>query len=313
MNLEPERLAEDLEAFLAARQAASTSSAAPTSLPAAETALAATLLDLAGALEPDPIFAADLAAQLQARSQQRPQLHRGGGAGPGGDPPRRVLHLRVPTRHRPPHWQMWTTVAALLLVSLLVLAPPVKARLADLLRIGTVRIGWTQSTPAPHAYPTATLLPSVLDLAGQTTLAQAQQQAGFTIRLPSAPADLGPPDRIFLQQTSAFGPPGSMVVLVWLDRAHTDQVRLSLFELSSNVFFYKMAPPAVEETTVNGQTALWTTGPYTVAIQVGDQISYEQRALVTGHALIWTDGTLTYRLETTLPLPDAVRIAESLR
>jgi hypothetical protein len=35
--------------------------------------------------------------------------------------------------------------------------------------------------------------------------------------------------------------------------------------------------------------------------------------LVEGHVLIWADGSLTYRLETELPLDEALRIAESLR
>ncbi len=312
MNLEPERLAEDLEAFLAARQAAP-ASPAPAGLPEADVAMAATLLDMARTLEPDPIFVADLEARLQAQAQQTPPPS-GGGAGLGdGGPPRRILHLRAIAWRRPPHWQAWATVAALLLVSLLVLAPPVQARLRDILRIGSVRIGWTQPTPTRHASPTPTPLPSILDLAGQTTLAQAKQQAGFTIRLPTYPSDLGPPDRVFLQQTDEYGPPGTMVVLVWLDPVHPSRVRLSLFELSNNVFFYKMAPQAVQETTVNGQRALWTTGPYYVEIQEGDQTTYEQRMLVTGHSLLWTDGAITYRLETDLSLQEAVRIAESLR
>jgi hypothetical protein len=314
MNLEPERLAEDLEAFLAARQAAP-ASPAPAGLPDADTALAAALLDIARTLEPDATFAADLEARLQAQAQApRTPPRSGGGARPwDGRPPRRIVHLRAIARRRPPHWRAWATAAALLLVSLLVLAPPVQARLRDILRIGAVRIGWTQPTPAPRSSPTPTPLPSILDLAGQTTLAHAEEQAGFTIRLPTYPPELGPPNRVYLQQTDEYGPPGTMVVLVWLDPAHPSQVRLSLFELSSNIFFYKLAPQAIQETTVNGQRALWTTGPYYVEIQEGDQTTVEQRTLVTGHSLLWTDGAITYRLETDLSLPEAVRIAQSLR
>ena len=38
----------------------------------------------------------------------------------------------------------------------------------------------------------------------------------------------------------------------------------------------------------------------------------EQRVLITGHVLIWTDEGVTYRLETELPLDEAILIAESL-
>ena len=51
-------------------------------------------------------------------------------------------------------------------------------------------------------------------------------------------------------------------------------------------------------------------GPYIVETKSGE---YVQRRLVTGHALIWTEGNVTYRLETSLSLPEAVRVAESLR
>jgi hypothetical protein len=35
--------------------------------------------------------------------------------------------------------------------------------------------------------------------------------------------------------------------------------------------------------------------------------------LIEGHVLIWTEGEITYRLETDMPLEEAVRVAESLR
>ena len=38
-----------------------------------------------------------------------------------------------------------------------------------------------------------------------------------------------------------------------------------------------------------------------------------QPLLVEGHALVWEEGDITYRLETSLSLDEAVKIAESLR
>jgi hypothetical protein len=35
--------------------------------------------------------------------------------------------------------------------------------------------------------------------------------------------------------------------------------------------------------------------------------------LIDGHVLIWTDGNLTYRLETDLSLEEALKVAESLQ
>ena len=70
-----------------------------------------------------------------------------------------------------------------------------------------------------------------------------------------------------------------------------------------------MNPARIEETTVNGQRAVWAVGPYPVAFSNGDR---DFVRLIDGHVLIWTDGTITYRLETALELEAAIRIAESL-
>ena len=42
------------------------------------------------------------------------------------------------------------------------------------------------------------------------------------------------------------------------------------------------------------------------------QVAFATRVLVNGHALIWSEGSITYRLETTASLGEAVKIAESL-
>jgi hypothetical protein len=55
---------------------------------------------------------------------------------------------------------------------------------------------------------------------------------------------------------------------------------------------------------------VWAEGPYLLQLSGGD---IDLRRLVEGHVLIWTDGPITYRLETDLTLDEAVRIAESLK
>ena len=62
--------------------------------------------------------------------------------------------------------------------------------------------------------------------------------------------------------------------------------------------------------TVGGRPALWTEGPYILQLQNGD---LDFRRLIEGHVLIWVEGGVTYRLETGLPLEEAVKIAESLK
>jgi hypothetical protein len=70
-----------------------------------------------------------------------------------------------------------------------------------------------------------------------------------------------------------------------------------------------MQPTAIQETRVNGERAIWTTGPYPVIFS-NNEIQYER--LINGHVLIWGDLDVTYRLETNLSIEEAVKIAESL-
>jgi hypothetical protein len=217
---------------------------------------------------------------------------------------------RVPTaRRRQLGW------AALLLLALLIglmAVPGVRAAVLRALRLGAVEIileptaTATQAaqTPTPGP-PTPTTLVSVLDLAGETTLEQAQAQVGFPIRLPAYPPDLGAPDGVYVQDLG-----GPVVVLVWLDPTRPDRVRLSLQQLGRGALVWKLEPEALQETHVNGQRAIWTDGPYMLETRRGD---LESRRIVEGHVLVWTDGEMTYRLETDLSLDEAVKIAESLQ
>ena len=309
MNHYPDaRLADELDAaiqaFLDGAEPAPPSSTMP-----ADVAFAGALVGLGQNIAPDAAFA----AELEARLLGMPATDSGSPPDTGA-PGNRHANGRVrtlPRRIRRLTWRGWLQLAALVLLALLLITPPARAGVASLIRIGAVRIGLApgpSATPAPHSGPTPTPLPSLLDLAGATTLAQARAQAGFPIRLPTYPPDLGPPHYVYLQQLD-----GPMVVLVWTDPAHPDTPRLALFEMTSDVFLQKSQARVVAETTVDGQPALWTEGPYFVAVFSGGEVSYNLRVLVNGHVLVWEERGITYRLETTLPLDQAVQIAESLR
>lgn len=222
---------------------------------------------------------------------------------------------------RRPRWA-WAIAIVVLLVAGLLAVPEVRAGFLQFLRIGAVRIFLvapsptptstvapvSASTPAPPTEtprPTPTLAALLIDLGGETTLEEARARFGFPIALPAYPSGLGPPDRVFLQN---FG--GPMVVLVWLDPAQPDRVRLSLHLLTCDVCATKNDPPVLQTTSVNGQPAIWTEGPYMLQLSNG---SIDLRRMIEGHVLIWADGPITYRLETDLSLDEAVKIAESLK
>ncbi len=155
-----------------------------------------------------------------------------------------------------------------------------------------------ENTPIPLA--------SLLDLAGKTTLAEAQSKAHFPILLPAYPQGVGLPDAVFLQDLGA-----QVLVLVWMDPEQPDRIRFSLHELEPGGYsLEKYQPQVLKYSTINGLPAIWTTGPYMVMLR-NDNI--DLRRLIEGHVLIWTmEGEITYRLETDLALEEAVRIAESL-
>lgn len=208
-------------------------------------------------------------------------------------------------------------VAILLIVlAAALLVSPVRARVLDWIRMGAVRIFFNQPTPtAPQHTPTGAATPaitptplqSVLDIAGETSLASAQAEAGFSILLPAFPPDLGRPDYVYLQQVNA-----PAVILVWMDQDRPGQVRMSLSETASDkVIFEKIDPKSVVDTQVNGNPAVWIDGNYVLVMRDGDVNM--TRLVNQGHTLIWNSGKMTFRLEVDVDLESALRIAESIR
>jgi hypothetical protein len=216
----------------------------------------------------------------------------------------------------------WSLTIILILFSSLMLIPPARAAIIEFIQIGVVRIFRAEPTPLPPpnqeipstmipvtATPVPTsqpLIPILENLAGEMTLAEAQKTVNYPILLPSYPPDLGQPDRIFVQEAD-----GKMTVLVWLDPKHPDQVLMSLHFLPAGSWaIKKVEPTLIQETTVNGQRAIWAIGPYPMRFSNGN---LDFIRLIEGHVLIWEEGNITYRLETDLDLDEAVRIAESLQ
>ena len=217
----------------------------------------------------------------------------------------------------------WSLTIILVLFSSLMLIPPARAAILEFIQIGIVRIfpraveptveAPRTATPesivpmtATPSLPSSTLIPALSRIAGETTLAEAQQRANYTILLPAYPPDLGQPDYVFVQDAD-----GAMTILVWLDPLSSGQVLMSLHFIPSGSWAVrKVEPTAIEETDVNGKRAIWTVGPYPL-ILTNRQVEFIR--LIDGNVLIWTDGDITYRLETDLPLEEALKIAESLQ
>jgi hypothetical protein len=204
----------------------------------------------------------------------------------------------------------------------LLAVPEVRAAVLEILRIGGITIFLNEPTVTPTATPQSittgvvrtprptftpftepTPIVSVLDLPGETTLEEARSVVSFDILLPTYPDNLGPPNRVFLQDLG-----GSVVTLVWLDE--DGNVRLSLQMLNERSVGSKYEPNNYAHTTVHEQAAMWLTGPHILAFYEPGGGDFIRR--IESNVLIWEQGIITCRLEIDASLEEAVRIAESL-
>ena len=225
--------------------------------------------------------------------------------------------LRVPLTHpRNGRQIVWALIMFIGLLAGLMVVPPARAAVLEFIQIGIVRIfpaPVATEIPGLEAPVTSTTvtnsssLSSLLNqLSGKTTLENAQQEIGVPIPLPAYPPELGQPDRVYLQNAG-----GWMVILVWLDPQQPDQVQMSLHLIEEGSWtISKLQPAIIKEETVHGIRALWTVGEYPLVMKNAD-IQFTR--MINGNVLIWEENKITYRLETSLDLTEAIRIAESLQ
>jgi hypothetical protein len=221
-------------------------------------------------------------------------------------PPTPNLAARSRTRHsnstRLTRLQLAIAILVVILLGGTFSVPSVRAGIAEFLQIGSVRI-W-------HTPPKTTLAPgtNTVPLGESVTLAEAQAEVWYPIRLPIYPNGIGSPDEVLLLNPEEDG-----IQLVWQSTNDHPELRLTQF---GNGFWVNKWGPALEESTpsvkVNGRYATWAPGPHTwnfigtggerfIAVPEGSNV------------LIWSAGNITYRLESTLPQAEAVQVAESLQ
>ena len=194
----------------------------------------------------------------------------------------------------------WAIAGAVVVLAGLLAVPEVRAAVVEIVKLGAVRIFLGGPTPTPLP-PTGHL--SLSELPGETTLEAARESATIPVQLPSYPADLGPPDRVFLLREF-----GGIIVLVWANPDYPDFAHLALFEIPPGPIVNKLFPERIQSTSVAGRPAIWSSGDHFVELIME---SRQELVLVRGNVLIWSREGVTYRLETTLSLEEAIRIAES--
>lgn len=276
----------------------------------------ARFVDWPTAVAPEAPAGGDLAETVRARIETMPVDERRSRAG--------VFPLRGAWTWRPARRAALLAVAAIL--ALAALAGAVGLGLPGLRLI----LGEPSATPTVEPTPAAggsgSFVSPASRLGASMRLGEAldpddpadlRALAGFPVAMPADSA-LGPPEAIYIDDQR-----GGQVTLLWPPRDDLPPTRqrdvgLLLSEFVGTVgegFYNKVTGGGtpVEAVSVSGNQAFWINGdPHLFFWEGPDGMIDDQRRWV-GDVLIWSDGTVTYRLESALGRDASIEIAESVR
>jgi hypothetical protein len=169
-------------------------------------------------------------------------------------------------------------------------------------------------SPSPGPLGRRLGLGEQLDLDDPVSL---NERAGFHVGLPEDPG-LGPPDTAWIDDRK-----GGQVTLLWatgkdLPATSERDIGLLLGQFRGTVdtgFFNKVISggTVVEPVRVAGNRGYWLSGEPHVFFWEGPDGFVDDARRWVGDVLLWADGAITYRLETSLGRDEAIRIAESIR
>jgi hypothetical protein len=217
--------------------------------------------------------------------------------------------------HRPRAAWAAMALTVLVLLGALLVIPAGRRLVADVYTgIAHAITGDPALTPLPAITPPTVdqsepyISLSSLRLYGETDLGTAQSKVIFPIKIPSYPADLGYPDRVYYQKQN-----GDVVVLVWTQPNDPDRPRLAL-ELMKYGNMGDIKHESTDYTDLNGEKAYWVSTPQSLEVQgASDSVTTAERHIIEGVALVWTveDGT-AYRLEAHMPRSEMLLVARSI-
>lgn len=220
-------------------------------------------------------------------------------------------------------WRPARRALVLALVALLVLAAIVGAVGFGLPGLRLIFGGATVSppvSPPPSLDPSRSPAPgqpgAAMALGDRVELADLDDRAGFHVTWPTD-ASIGPPDAAYVDAGK-----GGAVSLVWAATASLPAtvepgVGLVLTQFRGTVdegFFSKVlgGNTTVELVGVGTGQGYWLSGdPHFLFWKGPDGVVTEERRWV-GDALLWSDGVITFRLESALGRDAAIRLAGSL-
>lgn len=268
----------------------------------------------------DDELAAALGSLVPAVAWPEPQLAPG-----GADLASRVRARIVAVAPRPARrgWSSFAPARRALVLAIVALV--VLAAVAGAVAFGVPGIrlifGDPGGTPPPAvATPAATLsgsgqpAGSSLQLGELVDAATAAEHAGFPVLLPTDPA-LGAPDAVYVSGRDE-------VALVWAPTDELPPTVQSDIGLLIMQFRGSVSPEPIGKIISSGTTVepvriadggYWIAGdPHTYFYISPEGQHVDEGRRWVGDALIWQDGEMTYRIETSLGKDAAIRIAESL-
>jgi hypothetical protein len=210
-----------------------------------------------------------------------------------------------------------TGMIATVLILILLSVPSVRAAVINLMQVGVARIFYRESAPTPtlnghsnqnsQVASTPTLVYTLRDMAGETTLEKAASQVPFQISIPTYPEGLEKPDHVYLPSVDR-----EMIVFLWLEPDDNEQIMMSLMQLGSDVSIGKEVYYQVTETTVSNRPAIWIEEPHILWMDLETNQLFNAPIYIQSSVLIWQEEGITYRLETQTTLSEAIKTAESL-
>jgi hypothetical protein len=246
----------------------------------------------------------DLAAAVRARIEAEP---------------RPVAPVREPRGSSRWTWRPARRALVLALIALLALAA-----IAGAIGLGLPGLrlifGGAPVSPPPSLEPSRSPAPgrpgATMGLGERVELAELDARAGFHVRWPDDPS-VGPPDAAYVDVRK-----GGQVSLVWattpeLPATLEPGVGLLLSQFRGQVddgFFTKAidGDTSVDPVQVGGAKAFWLSGDPHIFFWTGADGFVDDPRRWVGDTLLWSDGEITFRLETSLGRDAAIRLAETL-
>jgi hypothetical protein len=255
----------------------------------------------------------DIAAAVRAQVERLPAP-----AGRGGDQGPRLVN--------PWRWS-WRPARRALVLALVALLAIVAVAGALGLGLPGLRIILGEAPPIPTTSMSPSVAPSTSAPLGASlglgvsvdpmNRSELDERAGFAVLLPTDP-NIGPPETAYIDDVK-----GGQVSLLWptrpdLPATQQPDVGLLISQFRGTVgdeFFMKAtsSDTIIETVQVGGADGYWLTGDPHIFFWEGPDGFVDDARRWVGDVLLWSDGTITYRLETSLGRDEAIEVAENMR